>query len=58
MNTYKEIFVDFESNTEIKPEEINFTKEFEFKTRQSIDVRLSTGVKGINLSLPNFLIFG
>jgi len=58
MNPFKEIYVDFESNTEIKPEDINFTKESEFKTRQSIDVGLSTGTKGINVSLPNLLIFG
>jgi len=57
MNTYKEIFIDFESNTDMKWEEINFTKQSEFKVSESED-RDQSSARGFNFSLPSYLIFG
>ncbi len=57
MNTYKEIFIDFESNSDVKYEEINFTKGSEITPTQSPDMT-KTKQRGFNFSLPNFLIFG
>lgn len=58
MTAYREIYVDFERNSTQKPEEINFTKNIEFQTRQSINTNAPANPRGFTLSLPNYLIFG
>jgi hypothetical protein len=59
MITYKEVFIDFECNNVTKPEEINFTKGADFKTRQSlISPDSHPRPRGFIISLPNYIIFG
>ena len=58
MNSFKEIYLDFERLSCVKPEDINFTKVGEFKTRQSIERKIIPQERGFTFSLPNHLIFG
>jgi hypothetical protein len=59
MLTYKEVFVDFESISGVKYEEINFSKSSstEIKGRHpSVEKQIKS--RGVALSFQNSLIFG
>jgi hypothetical protein len=58
INSFKEIYLDFEEFSGILPEEINFSKGAEYKTRQSLDVTNLPGARGLTISLPNYIIYG
>ncbi len=57
MNTYREIFIDYENNSLNCVEEINFAKVGDFESRKSLDM-VHIKPKGISLSLGNYYIFG
>jgi hypothetical protein len=55
MNVHKEIFLNFEKNTQVKTEEINFAREVEVKSK---DISLNfPKPRGFTISLPNILAF-
>jgi hypothetical protein len=56
MQAYKEIYIDFNRNSSVLPEEINFSFQTEFQTRQSISTQIKP--RGVTISLPDYLIFG
>jgi hypothetical protein len=58
INSFKELYLDFEDYSGILPEEINFSKGAEFKTRQSIEASKLPGARGLTISLLNYIIYG
>lgn len=58
INSFKELYLDFEDYIGVHPEEISFTKGAEINTRQSIDVSKLPVPRGLTISLENFIIYG
>jgi hypothetical protein len=58
INSFKELYLDFEDYSGILPEEINFSKAADYKTRQSIEASKLPSARGLTISLLNYIIYG